>query len=113
MGLREWSEWRVFPDPRNGEELVAPFGPGCYELRHRRSRQLILFGSGGHAAERMTSLLPAPLGCGTRKNAAKRDHVFAHLGDVEYRTISFLVEGEATEFERGLKLNRSRYFFPT
>jgi len=25
--------WRSFPDPRQGGILVAPFGPGCYELR--------------------------------------------------------------------------------
>jgi len=29
----QWSEWRRFPDPRKLEFLIAPFGPGCYELR--------------------------------------------------------------------------------
>jgi hypothetical protein len=27
---RAWSEWRPFPDPRQGGMLTAPFGAGCY-----------------------------------------------------------------------------------
>ena len=73
---REWSDWRRFPDPRKLELLIAPFGPGCYELRN--GMQLVLFGKGNHVAERMASLLPPPYGCGTRNNQAKRKYVFEH-----------------------------------
>ncbi len=59
----EWSEWRLFPDPRKSEILVAPFGPGCYELRN--GEQLVLYGRGAHVAYSMTSLLPSDLGWGT------------------------------------------------
>jgi hypothetical protein len=41
--MNEWSEWHRFPDPRKGELLIAPFGPGCYELRH--GTQLVLYPS--------------------------------------------------------------------
>jgi hypothetical protein len=27
------TDWKPFPDPANGDFIVAPFGPGCYELR--------------------------------------------------------------------------------
>lgn len=74
----EWSEWRSFPDPRKSGMLIAPFGPGCYQLRN--GEQLVLFGQAGHVAYRMTSLLPDPLGCGTRGNEGKRKYVCEHLG---------------------------------
>jgi hypothetical protein len=66
----EWSEWRPFPDPRKSGILTAPFGAGCYELRHRDGR-LVLFGTAGHVAYRMTSLLPKPFGSGHRSNAGE------------------------------------------
>lgn len=73
--LGMWSEWLPFPDPRTGEILHAPIGPGCYELRLANSRQKILFGKGKSVAYRMSSLLPAPLGSGTRRNDGKRDRL--------------------------------------
>ena len=30
----DWSDWRDFPDPRSFGILVAPFGPGVYEMRN-------------------------------------------------------------------------------
>lgn len=75
MPDQDWSEWRPFPDPRQGDYLYAPFGPGVYELRHRTSGEVILFGQSGNVAHRMTSLLPRPLGQGHRSNRAKQDYV--------------------------------------
>jgi hypothetical protein len=98
----EWSEWRPFPDPRKKGILIAPFGAGCYELRHRDER-LILFGTGQNLAYRMSSLLPAPYGAGTRNNADKRAYVLKHLDDIEYRTIAHSTPQEAELCEKGLK----------
>src|SRR5690349_8984928 len=95
----KWSRWRPFPDPNKGGILVAPFGPGCYELRHRRSHKLILFGRGGHVASRMTSLLPNPDGTGVRRNDGKRKYVCSHLSDIEYRTLPCITREDATECE--------------
>ena len=104
-----WSEWRLFPDPRERGILVAPFGPGCYELRV--GTQLLLYGKGNHVAERMTSLLPEPWGCGTRNrnNAIKRADVLSHLGAVEYRTLACGSIGEAIAEEEKLRARRADY----
>jgi hypothetical protein len=110
--FHRWSEWRQFPDPRKGEVLVAPFGPGCYDLRNRQSSESILCGMGDHLAQRMSSLLPQPYGCGTRDNAAKRDYVLANLGDVVYRTTATATKTESLDIERQLLCNE-RYLFPT
>jgi hypothetical protein len=107
----EWSDWRPFPDPRKSGILTAPFGAGCYELRHRDGRP-VLFGTAGHVAYRMTSLLPKPFGTGHRSNAAKRAYVLLHLEDIEYRTYALATIEEAKVFEEELKSNNA-YIFPT
>src|SRR4051794_16385067 len=83
--MSKWSVWRSFPDPREGGYLNAPFGPGVYQIRNRLTAEMVLFGRGANCAARMTSLLPKPLGTGTRNNTAKRDYVLSHLKDLEYR----------------------------
>jgi hypothetical protein len=108
--LSSWSDWRDFPDPTRGGYLFAPFGPGVYALRRKSTGELILFGSGKNVAHRMTSLLPAPLGAGTRHNEAKRAYVLEHLGDLEYQTLSCLSESEAKAEESDLS-SRERYHF--
>src|SRR5262249_30626885 len=50
----KWTNWRPFPDPAKGGLIVAPIGPGCYELRLGGSGRLVLFGSAGCVAYRMT-----------------------------------------------------------
>jgi hypothetical protein len=91
--------------------LTAPLGAGCYELRH--GAKLVLFGMSGHVAARMTSLLPKPLGRGTRNNEAKRAYVESHLAEIEYRTIACTNRRQATERERLIAANRGSYLFPT
>jgi len=99
----EWSDWKPFPNPKKSGILTAPFGAGCYELRHRDGR-LILFGTAKNVAYRMTSLLPKDhYGAGHRSNTAKRAHVLMHLGDIEYRTVAFATGEDAEAFERELK----------
>lgn len=106
----EWSEWRLFPDPRAAGILIAPIGPGCYELRHRT--QLVLFGKGNNVAYRMSSLLPPPQGCGTRNNVDKRDYVLTHIAEIEYRTLACSSPQEADTVERKLKKDSADYLFP-
>jgi hypothetical protein len=109
--MSDWSEWRPFPDPRGSGFLIAPFGPGCYNLRH--GSKLVLFGMSGHVAARMASLLPAPLGKGTRKNSHKREYLLKHLAEIEYQTIACADRAAATEAEREIAKKRSAYLFPT
>jgi hypothetical protein len=112
MPAHNWSEWLPFPDPRKGDYLHAPFGPGVYELRHRKSGAFILFGQSSYVAQRMTSLLPEPLGQGHRSNEEKRKYVLAHIDDIEYRTLACADANEARQIERDLKAN-GRYKFST
>lgn len=104
-----WSRWRPFPDPRKADLLIAPIGPGCYELRHRT--QPVLFGKGNNVAHRMSSLLPPPYGCGTRNNNSKREYVLDHIAKIEYRTFACSTPDEADAAERELKKRSSSYLF--
>jgi hypothetical protein len=108
----EWSDWRPFPDPRLRGVLIAPLGPGCYDLRHKQSGQKVLFGSAGNVALRMSSLLPAPLGAGNRNNEEKRGYVLLNLPDLEYRSAACASLDDAKELERNLKLSGG-YLFST
>ncbi|MGI4794431.1 MAG: hypothetical protein ACRYG8_10225 [Janthinobacterium lividum] len=95
-----WSPWRPFPDPRTRGVLQAPFGPGVYELRLAPPNgALVLVGIGANLAARMSSLLPVPLGCGTRSAADKRAYVLDHLNDMEYRTLACTTRDEAALLE--------------
>lgn len=113
MSEIEWFDWRRFPDPRKKGILVAPFGPGVYELRHRSTGQLILYGSGGNCASQMSSLLPKPLGCGHRSNSGKRQHVLTNLSEVDYRTVACENVAEAKRIEAALRTRRADYLFQT
>jgi hypothetical protein len=108
-----WSEWRPFPDPRQRGYLVAPFGPGVYELRIKSTAELVLFGQSKNVAHRMTSLLPNPFGSGTRKNLSKKEYILNHLADIEYRTLPFATVQEAKQKENDLRVHKKEYMFST
>lgn len=103
-----WSGWEKFPNPLKGEYLYAPIGPGVYQLRNKKTGELILFGRSKNVAARMTSLIPD--GQGTRNNQDKKDYVRWHLDDIEYRTIPFSTENEAIEFETYVRENAEHIF---
>lgn len=102
LGSARWSTWRPFPDPRRQQLLVAPIGPGVYELRNAQTGELILCGIGAHCAKRMTSLLPKPLGAGGRRNDRKRGYVQRHLSVVEYRFLPCSTRADARLVEKDL-----------
>ena len=83
----KWSNWNKFPDPSKMETLCAPIGPGVYELRLKNTRKLILCGISKNVAYRMTSLIPRPIGSGTRKNTKKSQYVLNHIQNIEYRSL--------------------------
>ena len=99
----DWQEWRPFPDPKRKGLLIAPFGAGVYELRHKMTKEKILCGESKNVAARMSSLLPRPYGVGTRKNPHKREFVCSHIREIEYRTVTCRTKQEAKEIERELK----------
>lgn len=106
-----WSEWRCFPDPQKGQYLYAPFGGGVYRLRNKETKEYILFGKSKHVALRMSSLLPAPWGSGTRTNEAKRKYVLENLSAIEYQTLA-LPNSELAECENDIR-NSNNYIFNT
>lgn len=109
--FNEWSKWRKFPNPQNGEFLIAPFGNGVYQLRNRVTYEYILFGRGKNVSYRMTSLLPKPFGQGTRVSDEKRIYVLKNINDIEYRTIALELEDESKNLERQIKIEQE-YKFP-
>ena len=112
MNEKPWSRWREFPDPMESGRLHAPIGPGVYDLRRCSSAQLVYCGSGKNAALRMTSLLPNPVGTGTRNNAGLRQNDLNNLADIEYRTLACADHAAAQADERTLK-KRGAYLFST
>ena len=106
-----WSEWRPFPNPEKGEYLYAPFGPGVYQLRNRKTGQYVLFGRSKNVAWRMSSLLPKPYGRGTRDNSDKRENVRNNIDDIEYRTIA-IDSKKIKSFETFVK-KQERYIYDT
>ena len=98
-----WSKWTAFPDPRKGEYLYAPYGCGVYQLRNKKTKQYILFGTGKNVAFRMSSILPEPHGSGRRNNNEKRQYTLNNINDIEYRTVSFLLKSEMICCEKGIK----------
>jgi hypothetical protein len=68
---------------------------------------------GGHVALRMTSLLPPPLGRGTRNNAKKRSYIENNLPVIEYRTIACDSRESAVRVEDRLRTEKNGYEFPT
>ena len=93
--------------------LARRLEPGCYELRRGESGKLVLFGVGGHVAKRMSSLLPKPLGTGTRNNAPKRAYCLEHIADLEYRTLPCTTRKDAAEQEKIMKAEAASYEFGT
>ena len=107
-----WSKWLPFPDPRNLDYISAPFGPGVYELRRSDTKKCIIRGKGKNCALRMSSLLPPPLGQGTRKNENKRNYTLKHIKKIEYRCCACSTDKAAKSLES--KLNKEKpCLFPT
>lgn len=99
----EWTLWQPMPQPECCRTIIAPTGPGVYQVRNSKSHQLILFGIGKQCQKRMKSLYPAPYGVGTRNNSDKRDFILKHWSSLEYRTISTATREEAKQIEDQLK----------
>lgn len=98
-----WSEWKPFPNPEKLEYINAPIGLGVYQLKNKKTGEYVLFGNGKNIAHRMTSLLPKPLGQGTRKNEEKREYVLNNIHNIEYRTVACTNEIEAKKIEDELR----------
>lgn len=79
-----WATWKPFPDPKSGEHLDAPVGPGVFEVRHTGTGEQVAFAHSANVAHSLSGLLPrqtSALGALFRRNSFKhRSH------ELEYRT---------------------------
>lgn len=106
----QWSQWLPFPDPKNRGILCAPFGPGVYQLRNKKTKEFVLFGQGENVSERMTSLLPDQVNSNNRHNEGKKSYVCDNLRDIEYRTIALDDKEDAEDFEKYVK-QQEKYIY--
>jgi hypothetical protein len=96
-----------------GGLLTAPFGPGVYEIRRRDTKRPVCFGIGGHCPARMSSLLPAPHGSGSRDNSRKRRYILRNLKQIEYRTCACRTRAEAAMIERRIRHDGRDWLYTT
>lgn len=82
-----WANWKPFPDPRCGEHLDAPIGPGVFEVRHTETGEQIAFAHSGNVAHSLARLLPQPAS-GLRSIFRRRNGLNHRSHELEYRTCS-------------------------
>jgi hypothetical protein len=99
----KWSTWLRMPKPESLKNIVAPKGPGVYQVQNRITGEKVLFGISGTLQKRMRSLMPAPFGSGTRNNSDKRDYVLENHQDLDYRFCRTATREKAAEIESTLK----------
>jgi uncharacterized protein (DUF4415 family) len=106
----EWSSWKKIPKPQDCRQITGPKGAGVYQIRNRRTRELVLFGHSETCQGRMKSLFPKPYGTGYRNNTKKRNYVLNNWQDLQYRTIETPSVDQARQIERELKSKKNHLF---
>ena len=105
-----WTIWQPICAPEYCRQIQGPDGPGVYQLRNKKTKQLVLFGIGVACRQRMKSLFPAPYGTGKRNNSEKRDYVFKQWRQIEYRTCATNTRADAKAIEDEIKAQRNHIF---
>jgi len=101
-----WAEWKPYPDPETGEHLLAPIGPGVFEVRDMRTGEQIAFACSDNVARSLAVLLPRPRrGFGLffgKRRSRSRD-------EMEYRTCPAPNRAEARVLVRRFNERRGTY----
>lgn len=89
-----WTDWRPAPNPGTDEALLAPIGPGTYELR-LISGELLLLGSAPNLAARLAEILSSTGASRTGRGDADRRYLVSNLHNLQYRTRTCATFAEA------------------
>lgn len=106
----KWTTWNPICSPDQCRQIEGPEGPGVYQLRNKKTKQLVLFGIGNECRRRMKSLFPAPYGTGKRNNSDKRDYGLKYWRQIEYRTCATTTRADAKQIEDSIKALRNHIF---
>lgn len=93
--VAEWSEWLPFPDPRKGSLLIAPIGPGAFELRLGSTREGIMLATAKSVSGRISALLPVEIAPVRRETGSRRQYLAGNVEDLEYRVLGACSRAEA------------------
>ena len=86
--ISTWSEWKPYPRPGRGENIVAPISPGLLEVRVASSGALHSFGAVDNVAQALAVLpVSSKSWFGRREPAA--------LPELEYRTCATSSKADA------------------
>jgi hypothetical protein len=53
--MKDWTKWKPMPSPDNCRKIEGPKGPGVYQIKNKKTNQLIQFGIGIECQKRMKS----------------------------------------------------------
>ena len=86
--ISTWSEWKRYPSPGRGENIVAPITPGLFEVRIAATGALHSFEAVDNVAQAL-----AQLPVGSKSWFGRRDN--AAPPDLEYRTCAASSKADA------------------
>jgi len=99
----QWTAWKKFPEPRRGEHLDAPVGPGVYELRRASTGEMLGFGHSANVAATLTRRMQPSWW--RRLVGAAPD-----VRDVEYRTMAASSASAARDHVAGIERRRQVFW---
>jgi hypothetical protein len=102
---KHWSGWKKFPEPRRGEHLDAPVGPGLYELRCAVTGKLIAFGHSSHVATTLSQRVPSQNRWHRLFHRQAQDGVRL----LEYRTLAASTTSMARDYAEIIERRRATF----
>lgn len=99
----QWTSWKKFPEPKLGEHLDAPLGPGVYELRNAMSGEMLAFGHSPNVASTLTKQLTPSFWQRMRGTAPD-------LRNIEYRTMAASSPQSARDHVASIERRREVYW---
>jgi hypothetical protein len=104
--INPWTNWKLLPDPKLGEAIDAPVGPGLYEVRRMSTGELAAFGPAANVAQAMAALRLHPRPPSWLLLARRHEPG----DDFEYRTRATATKAEAKTVANSLRGRRNVYW---